>query len=264
MIGIIKRPFRFVHSLYSTLRAKLARLVLSNRFAKYQYWRLASFLATNGVQPPLSTSSLASSLRWQNQGTEGSTDNPATYAKEDKSLVELFKEVLPYLNKESRILEIGCNVGRALNYLYQLGYHDLTGIEIGEEAVKLARVTFPEMASVSKLIVGSAPLELRKLPSQGYDLVFCHSVLVNIHPKYNYMFKEMARVSRKFVLTLENEGSYLSYPRDFQRSFERVGLKMVVSKIFSGVCERFPVPYTEENVFGNNTIRLFVKDKTNK
>ncbi|MBU1617114.1 MAG: class I SAM-dependent methyltransferase [Candidatus Margulisbacteria bacterium] len=243
-------------------RKKLIEVMRNNSYLKYQYFRMASFLATNGIGPPLASPAFESCSRWQKQGTKGSNDHPETYIEENNSTIELFKEVLPYLDKNSRILEIGCNVGRSLNYLYKLGYRDLTGIEIGEEAVKLARVAFPDMAQQSKLIVGNAPLELRKFPSRQFDLVFCHSVLVNIHPRYNYVFREMARVSRKFVLTLENEGSFLAYPRDFQKLFERVGLKMVASKIFTGVCERFPVPYRQEDALANNTIRLFVKDET--
>jgi len=251
-----------VFRLLLALRRKVIEFTLSNSRAKFQYLRLASFLSTIGVQPPLAVSDYATRLRWQKQGTEGSCDNPETYIKEDNSLIELFKEVLPYLNKDSRILELGCNVGRSLNYLHKLGFKNLTGIEIGAKAVEMSKTVFPEMARESKLIVGSAPLEIRKLPTAEYDLVFCHSVLVNIHPKYNYIFKEMNRVSKKLVLILENEGSFLAYPRDFQRSFERVGLKMVMSKVFGDGCRQFPVPYEEKDVYINNTIRLFSKDKS--
>lgn len=251
-----------VFRLFLALRRKVIEFSINNSRAKYQYLRLATFLSTIGVQPPLAVSDYSTRLRWQKQGTEGSVDHPETYIKEDNSLVELFKDVLPYLNKESKILELGCNVGRSLNYLHKLGYKNLTGIEIGAKAVEMSKTVFPEMARDSKLIVGSAPLEIKKLPTAEYDLVFCHSVLVNIHPKYNYIFKEMERVSKKLVLIVENEGSLLAYPRDFKKSFERAGLKMIMSKIFSDVCRQFPVPYQENDIYHNNTIRLFSKDKS--
>ncbi|MFH1390622.1 MAG: class I SAM-dependent methyltransferase [Candidatus Margulisiibacteriota bacterium] len=259
----IKQYLRNISNLVRNLRHRCVMIILNNRRLKYQYLRLASFLSSNGIQPPLATSSLASSLRWQKQGTEGSADHPETYIREDNSLVELFKEVLPYLNKESKILELGCNVGRSLNYLHKLGFKNLTGIEIGAKAVEMSKTVFPEMARDSKLIVGSAPLEIRKLATAEYDLVFCHSVLVNIHPKYNYIFREMARVSSKFVVILESEGSLLAYPRDFSAMFCRAGLKMITSKIFTGSCRSLPIPFTEQDLYSNNTIRLFVKDKSN-
>ncbi|MFA6169587.1 MAG: class I SAM-dependent methyltransferase [Candidatus Margulisiibacteriota bacterium] len=251
---------KVISDIFLKAQYRISQLALNNRRLKYQYLRLAVFLGDLGFQPPLASLDLAK--RWEKQGTEGSADRPETYIKEDNSLVELFKEVLPYLNKESKILELGCNVGRSLNYLHKLGFKNLTGIEIGPKAVEMSRTVFPEMARDSKLIVGSAPLEIKKLPTAEYDLVFCHSVLVNIHPKYNYLFKEMSRVSKKLVLILENEGSLFAYPRDFQKSFERVGLKMVMSKIFAEGCRQFPDPYEEKDIYSNNTIRLFAKDKS--
>ncbi len=251
---------RIVSALALKLQYRASQLVLNNRYLKYQYLRLAAILGGLGLQPPLASSDLAK--RWQRQGTEGSADRPETYIKEDSSLVELFKEVLPYLNKESKILELGCNVGRSLNYLHKLGFKNLTGIEIGPKAVEMSQTVFPEMAGDSRLIVGSAPLEIRKIPTAEYDLVFCHSVLVNIHPKYNYIFREIARVSKKMVLILENEGSLFAYPRDFKKLFERAGLKLVMSKLFSEGCREFPFPYEEKDVYINNTIQLFAKDKS--
>jgi len=40
------------------------------------------------------------------------------------------------LSKHTRILELGCNVGRNLNYLRSKGFTNLTGIELNSEAVK--------------------------------------------------------------------------------------------------------------------------------
>ena len=93
-------------------------------------------------------------------------------------------------------------------------------------------------------------------------VVFCHSVLVNIHPSCNYIFKEISRVSRKFILILENEGSYTAYPRDFRKMFENQKCKMIVSKIFRAGCVSLTIPYEYDDVFSNNTIRLFVRDNS--
>ena len=93
-------------------------------------------------------------------------------------------------------------------------------------------------------------------------MVFCHSVLVNIHPKYNSIFADMARVSRKFIFILENEGSIFGYPRNFQKMIEKQGYKQIMYKHFRGACESLSVPYTKEDIYVNNTIRLFVQNKS--
>lgn len=243
-------------------RKLMHSFVTSNPKRKRRYLDLATRMSNFGLTTPLSMRAKDSLNRWAIQGQQGSADNPDTYSKEDKSLPELFRDVLPYLSKDSKILEIGCNVGRSLNYLHGLGYHDLTGIEIGQVALDKAKVFFPEMAKTSTLICGNAPEVLKTLKSASYDLVFCHSVLVNIPLKYNYIFKEMARISKKYILILENEGSLFAYTRDFKRMFERNGMKMIVLKIFTGACEKLAVEYDKEIIFSNNTIRLFTKDNS--
>lgn len=239
---------------------KIQYLVFSNKRLKYVYFKTSIFLAGHGIAPLLSISSNSIKRKWLEQGTKDSSVDPKIYLKEDNSTEELFKEVLPYLSKESAVLEIGCNVGRSLNYLHRHGYRNLTGIEIGREAVEVMKANFPAMYRDSRIIVGDVAEQIKNITTNGYELVFCHSVLVSIHPKNNHVFNEMARVSNKFILILENEGSFTVYPRNFQKMFERQGYKMIVSKVFSGACSSLPIPFEEKDIYQNNTIRLFVKD----
>jgi SAM-dependent methyltransferase len=251
-----------MRDLVSPVYKKIYNTVFSNKRFKYVYLKLATFLATHGFSPLLAPSATSTKKSWQKQGIDASPITPETYIREDNSIYELFRDVLPYLDKNSPILEIGCNVGRSLNYLYKLGHKNLTGIEIGPRAVELMKSTFSDMYNNSKILIGDAPSVIKGLNTDEFDLVFCHSVLVNIHPKYNYIFEEMARVSKKFILILENEGSYTAYPRDFKKLFERQKYKMIISKIFSGACSSLAVPFEEKHIYKNNTIRLFVKDKS--
>jgi len=52
-------------------------------------------------------------------------------------LLELIKSL--HCNVNESVLEIGCNVGRNLNYLFSAGFDKLTGIEISEDAVVLVK-----------------------------------------------------------------------------------------------------------------------------
>ena len=240
----------------------ISSTIFNNKKSKYIYLKLATFLSTHGISPIFSPSAASIKERWQKQGEDGALTNPKIYMKENKSIPELFKDVLPYLDKNGPVLEIGCNVGRSLNYLHAHGYRNLTGIEIGKEAIELMKITFPEMYHNSKIITGDATEVIKQLNTSEFDLVFCHSVLINIPPRNNHIFKEMARVSRKFILILENEGSYIAYPRNFKKMFEKQGYKMIVNKIFTGACSSLPVPFETKHIYENNTIRLFVKDKS--
>jgi len=52
------------------------------------------------------------------------------------NLVKIIKEKI---SESGEILEIGCNAGRNLNYLYDAGYTNLTGIEISKDALNQFR-----------------------------------------------------------------------------------------------------------------------------
>ena len=53
-----------------------------------------------------------------------------------KFLLDIVKRYAP---PSSSILEIGCNVGRNLNYLYMNGFNHLSGVEISQNAVELLK-----------------------------------------------------------------------------------------------------------------------------
>ena len=144
-----------------------------------------------------------------------------------KFLVNLVKK---YAEPQSRILEIGCNVGRNLNYLFFAGFKQLAGIEINEEAVKLLRQAYPEMARHAKIINESAEEALRKLQDDAFDITFTMAVLEHIHPESEFIFPEMVRITRGFLITIEDERDILSwriFPRNYRKVFQSLGLKQI-------------------------------------
>ena len=234
-------------------------------YLKEKYLRIAIFCSNHGICPPLSSRPNRVEKDWREQSENNPQRNPYLYTEYDDSIGLLFQDILPFLDKDSNILEIGCSAGRNLHYLYSKGYKNLTGIEIGIKAEKVMEETFPDAYNVTTYIVGNAYEELLKLPSSHYDLVYCHSVLVNIVPKWNAIFKEMARVSKCYILTLESEGSYKSYPRDFQKMFRKVGYKQILYKLYRVNKKEKKIMlapnFIRNDRLSNNAIRLFVPIK---
>lgn len=240
-------------------KALFQRLILNNRFFKKLYLRYATFLCNNGIEPPLTICAWWQERGWANQGLSDRSPDLKHYLVCDDSTEWLFEAILPLIGKDAKILEIGCNAGRHLNYLYEKGYRDLTGIEMAPKAIEMMDDCFPEMSKNIKKITGNAAKILRGLETKSYDLVFCHSVLINISPTHNYIFGEMCRVCRGYIVTFESEGTVTAYPRDFKRMFERHGFKMGLSKSFVRAKESRALICTDKIADGakHSVLRVF-------
>jgi SAM-dependent methyltransferase len=114
----------------------------------------------------------------------------------------LVKEVA---GRDSRILEIGCNIGRNLQHLSEAGFRNLEGIEISEEAVRELRATFPELAATARIHNAPAEEVLPSLEDRRYDLTFTVAVLEHIHRESEWVFQHIARVTRDTLITIEDE-----------------------------------------------------------
>ena len=100
--------------------------------------------------------------------------------------------------RTARILEVGCNVGNQLVCLRRLGFTQVYGIDIQENAIELSHKRHEHLNTV----VGSAfdiPFKDR-----FFDLVFTNNVLIHIAPAdLGQVFKEMGRVSDGLIWGFE-------------------------------------------------------------
>jgi SAM-dependent methyltransferase len=259
MIKSIRRWLNFFTG-KGNWRNRLYNKIKAHPRLHLRYLGLSKALASRGIAPPLTLPARVHETRWEKQGTEGSGVSPEIYLEHNDSIDKLFQDILPLLSPGSSILEIGCNAGRSLNYLFQKGFRNLTGIEIGAQALETFKKSFPEAYGSATVIHGNAVEEIRKLESDSFDLVFTHSVLVNIEAKHNHIFREMCRICRGYILTLESEGSAGVYPRHFQKMFEKNGFAMVSYRWMVWDDNKkltFPNPVTGGDILKNNTIRLF-------
>jgi SAM-dependent methyltransferase len=157
------------------------------------------------------------------------TNRPERYIEHTGRSAFLLEFIGPYATPDTRILEIGCNVGRNLARLHDEGYRRLTGIEINGDALATLRGTYPDLAATAELI--NAPVEdaIRELADDSIDLIFTMAVLEHIHPDSEWIFDHVVRVARSTVVTIEDERhvSQRHVPRDYGQVFTSRGLREV-------------------------------------
>jgi len=108
------------------------------------------------------------------------------------------KFLTQFVDRDSKILEVGCNVGNQLRLLQRMGYTNLYGIELQDYAVEKAK----ELTKGINIIKGNAD----DIPFKGgyFDLVFTSGVLIHINPEnIKKVLEEIFRCSNKYIFGFE-------------------------------------------------------------
>jgi pseudaminic acid biosynthesis-associated methylase len=143
---------------------------------------------------------------------------------------EINERSLRDIAKEASFLEVGCNTGNQLLLLQQMGYSNLSGVELQPYALEIARKRLPGVS----LKLGSA-LALPHADS-SFDVVFTSGVLIHISPHdLPRALDEIHRCSRTYIWGMEYyapEVTEVNY-----RSHSGLLWKMDYAR---GYLERFP------------------------
>ena len=165
---------------------------------------------------------------------------PEYYAQESLgALSDWIIEVLCNAGLEQRhkILEVGCNCGRNLQRLFDKGFTNAFGVEISPEAVDYAWVAHPQIAD--RIMCAEAQSYLAMQRSGSFDAIFTQGVLMHVPPTDDYLFEQMARVSRYLIFTneVETAGGILvrhKFTRNYRKVFEdRCGWKQIFEGAYS-------------------------------
>ena len=221
--NFIKPGLRLMYSLYLSFRVHWRDLTTYRRSCEglHRYWR-----EPNGE------------------------NKPETYFKNSERSQYLVRLMKKYASTDTRILEIGCNVGRNLNHLFCAGFRNLAGVEINKKALSLMKKHYSEMAET--IIVYNAPIEnaIKNFKDNAFDVVFTMAVLEHIHPQSKFIFPEIVRITRKYLITIEDEHdvSWRHFPRNYKRIFESFAMRQIYQ--FNGRIGNLP---------GSFWVRVFFK-----
>ena len=163
-----------------------------------------------------------------------SADNlPETYLDGDEISAFLngcIEEYCKNLDKQDKILEIGCNCGRNIFHFQRAGYPNVEGIEINPAAITLYYTSIPGNAEI---LEGPAESICPRLGDNSFALVYTVAVLQHIHPDSESLFEDMARISSKYIVIIENENkkkiSWRFWARNYLTIFKKLGMKQLKS-----------------------------------
>jgi SAM-dependent methyltransferase len=173
--------------------------------------------------------------QWADRSGEYSPEYYAYYGPDEtsESLRGIFED---RLDRDARVLELGCSSGRHLAHLYEHGFENLSGVEINADAFETMATTYPDLAAGGTFHCDAIENAVTDFPDDRFDAVYSVETLQHIHPDADWVFAELARITADLLVTVENEGedgdeavvNYVQddfplYYRDWNRVFTELG-----------------------------------------
>lgn len=157
---------------------------------------------------------------WEKHPTASAFEgiDPASQAQMDE-IIALVPE------RNASILDMGCNVGRHLDYLHRQGYRNLRGVDWSSAAIRDMATSYPEMHTAARLTNASFEDFLSSNP-EPVDLVYTRGATFElVHPSYP-LVRQVCRIAKHYVVLVITEAGH-AYPRFWEYEFAREGFELI-------------------------------------
>lgn len=191
--------------------------------------------------------------KWASRSGEFSPRYYAYYGP-DESSERIADALEDRVQRSDSVLELGCSSGRHLKYLHDLGYEDLSGVEINEEAIEVMQESYPALAEQGTVFADSIESVVESMADGEYDVVFSVQTLQHIHEDAEWVFDAIRRITDRVLITVEIEGDGSNDEEVAVRSVDDIPITYRNWKhVFGGD----DLEQIRVDRFGNNTLRLF-------
>ncbi len=151
------------------------------------------------------------------------------YKKETGITVEqIFKTFFDKVDKKSKILELGCNIGLNLAILQKMGFNNLYGVELNKKALDIAKKNNKNVTFINSSIEDFES-------SETFDLVFTAGVLIHINPTIlNSIIRKIINLTDRYIFGFEYYSDNLveiKY-RNYQNVCWKQNFPLLFKKIF--------------------------------
>ncbi len=173
------------------------------------------------------------SHRYWNVSQEKDKHGYEKYLDMDDSAKILIDEISKRTNKEDKVLDLCCNVGRHLNALNKIGYSNLYGVDINNLAIQKMKTIYKNLNSAN-ISYKSAESYLINTEDNFFDLIYTHGATVELIPPTFPIIDEVCRVTKNYAIFLIQENGH-AYPRFWRYEFKKNKMDLIYYKDCSGL-----------------------------
>jgi len=157
----------------------------------------------------------------------------------DERSYYLLNILKPHIKKDYKILELGSGTGRNLHHLISSDYKNVFGIEISPKAIALMKKNYSEVLNVWN---DSIECKIKNFKNGEFDIVFSMLVLMHIHRDSEWIFDEIVRITKRYLITIEEEATggkgRKHLPRNFKNIFEPLGMIQIEEDVYPQLNDR--------------------------
>lgn len=137
----------------------------------------------------------------------------------DELSEKILETIIKCSNKDDKILDICCNVGRVLNALSVRGYKNLYGFDINATAIEESKKVFP-LLNNANLKADYAENYLNSVKNKEFDITFSLGASLELIPSQFSLIYHISRITKKYHICLINENGH-AYPRFWKFEFKK-------------------------------------------
>ena len=215
----------FLTPRWNNIYSNFDNIFLKNKRNKHFFWFLNKFWFL-----PYEINS-----RYWHTANENSNHSYKHYQELNDEAKLLLEKVKKYsFNKNIKILDLGCNVGRHLNSLKKHGYNNLYGIDIGKIPVKKSKKYFSNLKDAN-IECASFENYLYRTKNNFFEMIYTHGATIELTKPTFPLISQISRVLKNngfFILLIDENGH--SYPRFWRHEFAKNNLTLVYCKKLKG------------------------------
>jgi len=161
---------------------------------------------------------------------------------------QIFLNFFEDIDRDLKIIELGCNVGLNLSFLQKMGFRNLYGLELNQKACEIAARNNPSISFIHSGIEEYDPKD------EKFDLVFTAGVLIHINPNsLNSIIKKIVNLSNKYIFGFEyfsNDVVAIDY-RNHKGVMWKQNFPLLYKKLFPSLktIKEEKIPYKEGNLY---------------
>ncbi len=160
------------------------------------------------------------------EATRGGLRSPTNYLRDNPTRPA--QRVIDVLPRNESLLELACNSGNDLHFVYRAGFANIRAVDVSASALSEFRENFPETWSAVSVSHDLFQRYLPKQPSQSVGTVYSNGAAIElVHPSFPIV-QEICRVARNGVI-LELEPYSAGYPRDYVGQFSQNNFSILYS-----------------------------------